>query len=68
MGEPTTDTLDQRHGKPIDRRALALIAEFRAAEQRVRDNGVPAHHSLRRTRLIAAAVRRCCRCAFASPR
>jgi hypothetical protein len=29
MGEPTTDTLDQRHGKPIDRRALALIAELR---------------------------------------
>ena len=28
-------------------------------EQRVRDNGVPAHHSLSRTRLIAAAVRRC---------
>src|SRR3954454_21058134 len=36
-------------------------------EQRVRDNGVPAHHSLSRTTLSAAAVSRCWRCAFASP-
>ena len=36
-------------------------------EQRVRDNGVPAHQSLSRTTLIAAAVSTCCRCALACP-
>ena len=44
-------------------------ASFKAAnrEQRVPAGGVPAHHSLSRTRSIATAVKTCCRCALACP-
>ena len=50
--------------------AVRCQAAWSAAkrETRVWATGVPANHSATRTRLMAAAVRTCCRCVLARPR
>ena len=53
----------------VTKSVAGQAATWRAAkrEQRVLATGVPAHHSATRTRLIATAVRTCCRRVLARP-
>jgi len=54
---------------PVANSSWVLVYHWRAAnrERRVLARGVPAYHSLIRTRLRAAAVATCCRRVFARP-